>query len=134
MIISFKCRDTQKLFEGTRVKRWVNIETLALRKLAMLNRASDLNDLRIPPQNKLEALKKDRKGQHSIRVNDQWRVCFEWMQSGIKQVEIVDCHWHDESKPLKEFMKRQIPYPHPGEILVEEFLKPMNISAYRLAK
>jgi toxin HigB-1 len=92
MIISFKCRDTQKLFDGIRVKGWVNIETVALRKLAMLNRAADLSDLKIPPQNKLEALKKDRKGQHSIRINDQWRVCFEWTQSGPAQVEIVDYH------------------------------------------
>jgi proteic killer suppression protein len=92
MAISFKCRDTQKLFDGVRVKRWVNIETVALRKLAMLHRSGQLNDLRIPPQNKLEALKKDRRGQHSIRINDQWRLCFEWTESGVKQVEIIDHH------------------------------------------
>ena len=75
MIISFKCRDTQKLFEGMRVRRWIAIETVALRKLAMLNRAGDLDDLKIPPQNKPETLKKKRKGQHSICINDQWRLC-----------------------------------------------------------
>ena len=73
-----------------RVKRWVNIETVVLRKLAMLNRAGNLNDLRIPPQNRLEALTKDRKGQYSIRINDQWRLCFKWTQSGVAQVEIID--------------------------------------------
>jgi len=63
-----------------------------MRKLAMLNRAASLMDLKIPPNNKLEALKGDRKGQHSIRVNDQWRVCFVWTEAGPANVEIVDCH------------------------------------------
>ena len=92
MILGFKCKDTQKLFDGVRVKRWVNMESVAMRKLAMLNRAEQLTDLKIPPQNKLEALKKDRKGQHSIRINDQWRVCFRWTVSGPKDIEIVDYH------------------------------------------
>ena len=92
MILGFKCKDTQKLFDGVRVKRWVNIELVAMRKLAMLNRAGALTDLKIPPQNKLEALKKDRRGQYSIRINDQWRVCFRWTLNGPKDVEIIDCH------------------------------------------
>lgn len=91
-IQSFKCEQTRQLFEGRRVARWVNIQTVAMRKLAMLNAAVVLGDLRIPPQNRLEALAGDRKGQHSIRINDQWRVCFKWTAAGPTEVEIVDYH------------------------------------------
>lgn len=70
----------------------MNIETVAMRKLAMLNRAAVLEDLRIPPNNRLEALQGDREGQHSIRINRQWRACFVWTAEGPKDVEIVDYH------------------------------------------
>ncbi len=92
MILDFHCADTECLFNGNRVKRWVHIEAAALRKLAMLNRAVALDDLRIPPGNRLEVLQGDRKGQHSIRVNDQWRVCFVWDNGHAGHVEIVDYH------------------------------------------
>ena len=91
-ILSFKCADTERLFERERVRRFVNIEAVARRKLNALHAAIDLRDLTSPPGNRLEALKRDRAGQHSIRINDQWRVCFVWTPQGAKDVEIVDYH------------------------------------------
>ena len=92
MIRSFKCPDTESLFNGKCVAKFANFEKIATRKLQMLDDASELRDLTAPPANRLEALKGDRKGQHSIRINDQWRVCFVWTSAGPEQVEIVDYH------------------------------------------
>ncbi|SJM95956.1 Toxin HigB-1 [Crenothrix polyspora] len=92
MIQSFKCPDTESLFKRQRVTRFVNIEAVARRKLDQLHVAATLSFLRIPPGNHLEALKGDRVGQYSIRVNDQFRVCFVWTAEGPKDVEIVDYH------------------------------------------
>jgi proteic killer suppression protein len=92
MIASFKDADTESLAQGQRIKRFVNIERVALRKLRQLQIANRLEDLRVPPGNRLEALKGDREGQHSIRINDQFRVCFRWTPAGAEDVEIVDYH------------------------------------------
>jgi len=92
MIVSFRDPDTAALARGQRVKRLVAIETVARRKLRQLQIAMVLQDLRVPPGNRLEALKGDRAGQHSIRVNDQFRVCFRWTAAGAEDVEIVDYH------------------------------------------
>jgi proteic killer suppression protein len=91
-IQSFRCPQTELLYQGKRVARWTNIERAALRKLTQLAVSSRLDDLRIPPGNRLEPLRGDRKGQHSIRINDQWRVCFVWADDGAHDVEIVDYH------------------------------------------
>ena len=92
MIISFRDKDTGTLARGTRVKRFVAFEAVARRKLRQLEIAGGLDDLRVPPGNRLEALKGDRAGQHSVRINDQYRVCFVWTSAGPEGVEIVDYH------------------------------------------
>jgi proteic killer suppression protein len=92
MIVSFKSAETEALAGGQRVKRFVNIETVARRKLRQLEIAASLQDLRVPPGNHLEALSGDREGQYSIRVNEQYRVCFHWTAGGAEGVEIVDYH------------------------------------------
>lgn len=91
-IRSFLCADTEALYESKKPKRFRNIEAVAQRKLQMLDDAVELRDLASPPGNRLEALKNDRKGWHSIRINAQWCVCFVWTATGPKDVEIVDYH------------------------------------------
>jgi len=92
MIRSFRCRDTEALFSDRDVPRFRAFERIARRKLLYLHRARSLQDLRIPPGNRLEALKGSRKGQHSIRINDQWRICFVWRNGDANEGEIVDYH------------------------------------------
>jgi len=93
MLKSFNCKETQKIFERTFSKKLPqNIQEKARQKLVLLDAAAELTDLRIPPGSKLEELKDDRKGQHSIRINDQWRICFVWKVGDAYKVEIVDYH------------------------------------------
>ena len=92
MIKSFACPETEDLSKGERVRRFLNIASVAQRKLRQLQIAGPLNDLRVPPGNRLEKLVGDRLGQHSIRINDQWRICFRWTDAGAEDVEIVDYH------------------------------------------
>ena len=93
MIESFKCKETKKLFDRQYSKKLPqSIQRVAMRKLWMLDAAMQLSDLRVPPNNQLEALKGNRKGQHSIRINKQWRICFKWQAGQAKDVEIIDYH------------------------------------------
>lgn len=92
MIRSFRCKDTQRLFQDGRVRRFLAFETAAREKLLMLHAAIRLDSLSVPPGNRLEKLRGDRAGQHSIRINRQWRICFRWRDGGAEDVEIVDYH------------------------------------------
>lgn len=92
MIVSFADKDTADLFAGKRAKRFVNFAAVAERKLQQIDSAATLDALRSPPGNRLEALTGNRRGQHSIRINDQFRVCFVWAEDGVRDVEIVDYH------------------------------------------
>ena len=93
MIRSFKDKEAEKIFKRERSRKLPDdLQRTALRKLRMLNRAMNLNDLRVPPANRLEKMKGDRSDQYSIRINDQWRICFKWSRSDVFDVEIVDYH------------------------------------------
>jgi len=92
MIVWFKDGDTERLAGGRRVRRFQSIEAVARRKLRQLEIAGRLDDVRVPPGNRLEPLKGDRAGQHALRINDQYRVCFRWTAGGAEDVEIVDYH------------------------------------------
>ena len=93
MIRSFKCKETEKIFHRHfSSKLPQNMQRAALRKLRILSRSIDINDLKVPPGNRLEALKGERRGQHSIRINDQYRICFVWKDNDAHDVEIVDYH------------------------------------------
>jgi toxin HigB-1 len=92
MIHSFSCEETKSLFDSRLSRKFRNIERVARRKLLQLHATTDLLTLRIPPGNQLELLRGNRKGQHSIRINEQWRICFTWKEDGAYEVEIVDYH------------------------------------------
>jgi len=93
MIKSFNCKETEKIFNRKYSKKLPEtIQQRALRKLRMLDAADNINDLRVPPGNRLEELSGSRKGQHSIRINNQWRICFEWKNNDAHNVEVVDYH------------------------------------------
>jgi addiction module HigA family antidote len=138
MIASFRDAETWRLFEKRKSRRFAGIATVALRKLDQLKAAKSLDDLRTPPANRLESLKGNRHGQHSIRINDQYRVCFIWRRDGAHEVEIVDYH----QVVFRGFMTIKRPRggweiegvtTHPGEMLLQEFLIPLSISQNQLA-
>ena len=92
MIKGFRCKETGKVFQRRHSRRFPGIQHVALRRLLVLDAAGSLDDLRVPPGNRLEKLSGDRQGQYSIRINDQWRICFVWQDGNAVDVEIVDYH------------------------------------------
>ena len=92
MIRGFRCKETEKVFLRQSTRKFSALQRIGLRKLLMLDAAESLNDLRVPPSNRLEKLSGDRGGQYSIRINDQWRICFRWEEGNAYDVEIVDYH------------------------------------------
>ena len=128
MIASYKDEDTERFAMGVRVRRFVPFERVALRKIRQLQVCASLDDLRVPPGNRLEALKGDRAGQYSIRVNERYRVCFEWRQEMAWECRKSSIITSDETSA------DLLSPVTPGELLKEEFLVPMGISQYRLAK
>ena len=126
MIRSFGNGDTERLFNDEAVPRFRAIERAARRRLLFLHRARLLQDLRVPPGNQLEALKGDRKGQHSIRINDQWRICFRWTRTD----PMTSKSSTTTRRPAPKLLE---PIP-PGEILLEDFMRPMGISINALAR
>jgi len=93
MIKSFKCKKTKSIWEGRKIKSFpIELQNIVRRKLRIINNAQDINDLRVPPGNRLERLIGDRKGQYSIRINQQWRICFIWEEEHAFEVHIIDYH------------------------------------------
>ena len=92
MIKSFKCPETERIFRRQHSRRFSSIETAVLRKLLLLEAAGRVEDLRVPPGNRLEKLQGDRAGQYSVRINDQWRICFRWSEGAAYEVQVVDYH------------------------------------------
>jgi len=137
VIQSFRDADSNQLFEGRSNKRWAAIKEVALRKLDQIEACINLIDLRIPPGNRLEALKGDRVGQHSIRINDQYRICFIWKTDGAHEVAL--CEGADGRRPTMSINRPASGWnlkrvsTHPGEMLSEEFLKPLGITQNALA-
>lgn len=138
MIRSFRDAGTEDIFNGADTKRTRKacprvVWKVARRKLELLDSARTLEDLRVPPANQLEALKKDRAGQHSIRVNNQYRVCFVWTELGPAEVELgITTRDRALELPMVRIPTHQAP-THPGELLLEEFLNPMGLSQQDLA-
>ena len=132
MIQSFRHKDSEDLWNQKRVAKLQDVADVAYRKLTYLNAASRLSDLRVPPGNRLEQLKGNRSGQHSIRVNRQYRICFTWTENGLIDVEVTKRYESIRNETMSK--TKDIAPVHPGEILKLDFLGPMGITEYRLAK